>query len=310
MNNQNNSPEAIATWNHNSIESIKSLAVAPILAAADSPADATEHLAAWKDKLIAYVIEHSGALASALVVIIVGFVAARWIGKLCDRWLTHKAMEQPMRTLLVRIVRLLIFAMALVVALGTAGMDVTALIAGLGVAGVGVGLALQGVLGNLVAGLTIIFTKPFRVGEWIEIAGVSGQVKTIELFSTTLTHTDMSRVVIPNRKMVGDILHNYGNVRQLDLSVGVAYGTDLNVATAIVRRVLGANPRVLKEPAPIVGVTMLADSSINIAVKPWVKVDDYVLAQGEIVQAIAEQLRAANVSIPFPQREVRLLNGN
>jgi small conductance mechanosensitive channel len=176
------------------------------------------------------------------------------------------------------------------------------------VAGVGVGFALQGVLGNLVAGLTIIFTKPFRVGEWIEIVGVSGQVKTIELFSITLMHTDMSRVVIPNRKIIGDILHNYGNVRQLDLNVGVAYGTDLNNATAIVRRVLAANPRVLKEPAAIVGVTLLADSSINIAIRPWVKGDDYVLAQGEIVQAVAEQLRAASISIPFPQREVRLIN--
>jgi small conductance mechanosensitive channel len=188
-------------------------------------------------------------------------------------------------------------------------MDVTALIAGVSVAGVGVGLALQGVLGNLVAGLTIIFTKPFRVGEWIEIAGVSGQVTKIELFSTTLVHTDQSRVVIPNRKIVGEILHNYGNVRQLDLSVGVAYGTNLSDATAIVRRVLAANPRVLTEPAPVVGVTMLADSSINIAIRPWIKVGDYVLAQGEINQAIAEQLRAASISIPFPQREVRLLNG-
>jgi len=164
------------------------------------------------------------------------------------------------------------------------------------------------VLGNLVAGLTIIFTKPFRVGEWIEIAGVSGQVTKIELFSTALVHTDQSRVVVPNRKIVGEILHNYGNVRQLDLSVGVAYGTNLNDATAIVRRVLATNPRVLTEPAPVVGVTMLADSSINIAIRPWIKVSDYVSAQGEINQAIAEQLRAANISIPFPQREVRMLN--
>jgi len=261
-----------------------------------------------QEKLIDYVIGHSGALISALVVIIAGLIAASWIGKLMDRWLTHRAIEQPMRTLLVRILKLFIFAMALVIALGTAGMDVTALIAGVSVAGVGVGLALQGVLGNLVAGLTIIFTKPFRVGEWIEIAGVSGQVTKIELFATTLLHTDMSRVVVPNRKIVGEILHNYGNVRQLDLSVGVAYGTNLNDATAVVRRVLSANPRILKEPAPVVGVTMLADSSINIAIKPWAKVNDFVFAQAEINQAIAEELRAANISIPFPQREVRMLN--
>jgi small conductance mechanosensitive channel len=210
--------------------------------------------------------------------------------------------------LAVRVVRLLIFLVALLQALEKLSVPIGPALAGIGVAGVGIGLALQGVLGNLVAGLTIIFTKPFRLGEWIEIAGVQGQVIKIELFSTTLVHTDQSRVVIPNRKIVGEILHNCGHIRQLDLSVGVAYGTNLNDATAIVRRVLAANPRVLIEPAPVVGVTMLADSSINIAIRPWTKVSDYVSAQGEINQAIAEQLHAANISIPFPQREVRMLN--
>ena len=133
-----------------------------------------------QEKLIDYVISHSGALLSALVVIIVGLIAASWAGKLLDRWLARRAMEQPLRTLLVRILKLFIFAIALVIALGTAGMDVTALIAGAGVAGVGVGLALQGVLGNLFAGLTIIFTKPFRVGEYIEIVGVQGLVTRID----------------------------------------------------------------------------------------------------------------------------------
>jgi small conductance mechanosensitive channel len=273
-------------------------------------ATATNNISAWKDKLIDYSISHAGALISAAVVVMVGFVVARWIGKLADRWLTHKNMEQPMRLLLVRITRLIIFALALVVALGTAGMDVTALIAGVGVAGVGIGLAMQGVLSNLVAGLTIIFTKPFRVGEYIALLHVEGQVKMVELFSTTLVHPDLSRVVIPNRKIVGEILQNYGHIRRLDLSVGVAYGTDLNNALAIVRAVLAQNPRVLKDPAPVVGVAMLADSSVNLAVKPWTKVDDFSPAAAEINQAIVESFRASKIEIPFPQREVRLLNQN
>ncbi len=262
----------------------------------------------WQDKLIEYVITHSGALISALIVALVGFLLARWIGKLMDRWLTRKAMEPPMSTLLVRIVRLLVFGLALVVALGTAGMDVTALIAGVGVAGVGIGLALQGVLGNLVAGFTIIFTKPFRFGEYIEIVGVQGQVTNIELFSTTLLHTDHSRIVVPNRKIVGEILHNYGHIRQLDMTVGVAYGTDINHALLVVRDVLARNARALKEPVPVVGVTMLADSSINIAVKPWTAVADYNPATAEIYQDIVDQFRANKIEIPFPQREVRMLN--
>ena len=278
------------------------------MASATAAQTAPVGVAGWKDKLIDYVINHSGSLVSAIVVIVVGLLAARWIGRAMDRWLEKKAMEPPMRMLMVRIVKLLIFVVALVVALETAGMDMTILIASFSVAGVGIGLAMQGVLGNMFAGLTIIFTKPFRVGEYIEIAGVQGQVKSIALFSTTLLHTDMSRIVIPNRKIIGDILHNFGSNRQLNLSVGVAYGTNLNDAVAIVRRVLAQNPRVLKEPVPVVGVTMLADCSINIAVKPWVQMSDFVLSQVEINQAIAEQLRAANISIPFPQREVRFLN--
>jgi small conductance mechanosensitive channel len=262
---------------------------------------------AWQDKLIEYVISHSGALVSALVVVVAGFILAGWIGKLLNRWLEKKAMEPPMRKLLVRILRLLIFAMALVIALGTAGMDVTALIAGVGVAGVGIGLAMQGILSNLMAGLTIIFTKPFRFGEYIEIAGVQGQVTNIELFTTTLLHADHSAVVIPNRKIIGEILHNYGHIRQLNLNVGVAYGTNINMAVTIVRGVLSRNARVLKEPTPGVGITMLADSSINLAVCPWTAVADYGPAQTEIYQDIIEQFRANNIQIPFPQREVRTL---
>jgi small conductance mechanosensitive channel len=268
----------------------------------------TGNTAPWQDKLIEYVISHSGALLSALVVVVVGFIVALWVGRLLNRWLERKTMDPPMRILLVRIVRLLIFAMALVIALGTAGMDVTALIAGVGVAGVGIGLAMQGILGNLMAGLTIIFTKPFRFGEYIEIAGVQGQVTSIELFSTTLLHGDHSQVIVPNRKIVGEILHNYGHIRQLNLNVGVGYGTNINTAVTIVRGVLSRNARVLKEPTPGVGITMLADSSINLAICPWTAVADYGPAQTEIYQAVVEQFRANNISIPFPQREVRTLN--
>jgi len=259
-------------------------------------------------KVVDFLTDYGLQIIGALIILTIGLVIAWWIGRVLRQWLEKKHVEPPIVMLVVRVVRLLIFLVVLLQALEKLNVPIGPALAGIGVAGVGVGFALQGVLGNLVAGLTIIFTKPFRIGEWIEIVGVSGQVTKIELFSTILVRTDLSHVLIPNRKIVGEVLHNYGNTRQLDLSVGVAYGTDLNAATGVVRRVLAGNPRVLKEPTPVIGVTMLADSSINIAIKPWVKVDDFVFAQAEINQAIAEQLRAANISIPFPQREVRMLN--
>ena len=245
---------------------------------------------------------------SALVVIVVGFIAARWLGKLTDRWAEKKAMEPPVRMLMVRIVKFLVFVGALVVALGTAGMDVTAMIAGLSVAGVGVGLAAQGVLGNLFAGLTIIFTKPFRVNQYIELLGVQGQVAQIELLSTTLIHADRSRVVIPNRKIVGEILHNYGTVRQLDLSVGVAYGTNLSEALLTIGQILKANSRVLQDIPPVVGISSLEGSSINIAVRPWVNVADFGPAGAELYQTIVAEFSERKIEIPVPQHEVRLLN--
>jgi len=188
------------------------------------------------------------------------------------------------------------------------GIQIFPLLAGLGIAGVGIGLALQGVFLNLFAGLSIIFTKPFRVGDFIQLLGVYGEVQTIDIFTTKLVHLDQSIVVIPNRMIIGEILQNHGKIRQLDLTVGVAYASDLNKALSAVRRVVEGNPRVLSEPEPVIGINLLGDSSINIAVKPWVKVPDFVPSQAELYQDIVEEFRQAHVEIPFPQREVRMLN--
>ena len=168
---------------------------------------------------------------------------------------------------------------------------------------------MQGLLGNIVAGLTIIFTHPFHVGDYISIGNEEGEVLDVTLFSTTVGHTDKSKVVIPNRKIVGEILHNYGRIRQLPLSVGVAYDTDIAAALAAIDGILRANPRVLQEPAPVVGVSQLADSSVNIGVMPWVAVPDFVPAGAEINRAILETFRMQGIAIPFPQREVRMLGG-
>ncbi len=207
-------------------------------------------------------------------------------------------------------VKLLVVLLAVFIAVGTVGINIMPILTLTGVLGVGVGLAMQGVLGNMIAGLLIIFTKPFRVGEYVEIINVQGLVDTVELFNTTLVHPDRSRVIVPNRKIVGEVLHNYGTIRQLDLNVGVSYETDISATLALVREILSKNSRVLKEITPGIGVSTLADSSINIGIHPWVTVADFGAAKGEIYQAVIERFRAAGISIPFPQREIRLLNGS
>lgn len=244
----------------------------------------------------------------AVLILVVGVFVSRWVSRWVLKALRRIELEPPVRSLLARIGWTLSFALFLIMALQNLGIELLPLIAGIGVAGAGVALATQGVLANIVAGLSIIFAKPFRVGEWISIAGEEGMVNTITLFSTTLLHTDRSRVIIPNRKIVGEILHNYGRIRQLDLTVGVAYDTDINRAVAVIGEILQANPRVLKDPPAVVQPAQLGDSTVDIVIRPWVQVADYVPAPGEIMAAVLNSFRAHGISMPFPQREVRLLS--
>ena len=244
----------------------------------------------------------------AILILAVGFYTGRWVGSVFHRWLGKLQLEPPVRILLVRLARLMVLGLFLIMALQNLGIELLPLIAGLGVAGAAVALAMQGVLGNLAAGLTIIFTQPFRVGEYISIVGVEGQVEEIDLFSTKLSHADYSVVVVPNRKIVGEILHNYGHIRQLDMSVAIARADDIERTLTAIAEVVKANSRVLKEPAPFIGVMTLTDSSIGIAVKPWVKAPDYVPAGAEINRAIIEKIRAAGVDYPPSERKIRIVS--
>ena len=260
-----------------------------------------------KDTLLDLAIRFGPRLFTALVILVVGLAISRWVSRYLARVLNRRDLEPPIRLLLTRVIWVLCIALFLIMALQNLGVELLPLIAGLSVVGAGLALATQGVLSNVVAGLSIIFSKPFRVGEYIAIAGVEGVVESITLFSTTLGHVDRSRVVIPNRKVVGEILHNYGTIRQLELAVGVAYDTDLAMLTRLIREVLGANPRVLRDPEAVVQPIQFGDSSVGIAVKPWVLVQDQVSASGEVYAALLETLRARGVVMPVPQREVRLI---
>jgi small conductance mechanosensitive channel len=260
-----------------------------------------------KNTVLDLTIRFGPKLLIAILILAAGFAVSRWVSRWFLRGLSHVELEPPVRTLLARVAWALTLSVFVILALENLGVELLPLIAGLGVAGAGVALATQGVLSNVVAGLSIIFTKPFRIGEYISIAGEEGVVSAITLFNTTLTHVDHSRVVIPNRKIVGDILHNSGNIRQLDIAVGVAYDSDMNAAVAAINEVLAANPRVLKDPPPVVQPIQLGDWAVNIGVRPWVLVPDYIAASGEINGAILESFRHRGIIMPFPQREVRLI---
>ena len=244
----------------------------------------------------------------AVLILIAGFYAGRWAGRGLLRALVRVNLEPPVRALFARVTEVAVLGLFAIMALQNLGVELLPLIAGLGIAGAGVALAMQGVLGNIVAGLTIMVTRPFKVGDYISIVGEQGAVEDITLFSTTLGHADLSKVVIPNRKIVGEILHNYHSIRQLGIEVGVSYKTDIVAAVETIHEILRANPRALKDPAPVVGIARLRDSCVVLAVAPWVEAADYGPAGAEINQAILEAFRARDIVIPAPQREVRVLS--
>jgi small conductance mechanosensitive channel len=244
----------------------------------------------------------------AVLILAAGFYAGRWAGRGLMRALARVHLEPPVRALLARVTEVLVLGLFAIMALQNLGVELLPLIAGLGIAGAGVALAMQGVLGNIVAGLTIMVTRPFKVGDFISVAGEQGAVEDISLFSTTLGHADQSKVVIPNRKIVGEILHNYHALRQLGIEVGVSYKTDIVAAVGTIREILRANPRILKDPDPAVGIARLRDSCVVLAVAPWVQAGDYGAASAEVNQAILEAFRARDIVIPAPQREVRVLS--
>lgn len=260
-----------------------------------------------KRTVIDLAIKFGPRVLVALVFVAAGVFVGHWASRLADRGLKRIHVETPVRLLLVRTVKILILGLFLLMAVQNLGVELLPLVAGLGVAGAGIALAMQGVLGNLVAGLTVIFTKPFLIGEYISIASEEGEVSDISLFNTVLVHADKSRVVIPNRKVVGEILHNYGRIRQLDVIVPIAYAADINAVLSAVRNILDRHPLTLKDPVPVIAVSALEPPAIEIAVKPWVAVPDFGAANSEVRRVIVETFRAQNIPLPVARQEVQLL---
>jgi len=272
-------------------------------------AAAIDSLEQIRATVIDLTIKFGPKVLAALLILSLGFLVGRYASRWLQRALLHLEMEPPVRELIVRAARVAITVLFIIMALQNLGVELLPLIAGLGVAGAGVALAMQGVLSNLFSGLTIILTKPFRIGQYIAIAGEEGEVQSITLFQTTLSHPDRSQVVIPNRKIAGEILHNYGKIRQLNVLVGVAYDSDLNRVLGLLQQVMHESSAVMREVEPVIRVNTLADSWIEIAVRPWVAVSDHGSATSDIYKRIVETFREHNVVMPFPQRDVRLLEG-
>jgi small conductance mechanosensitive channel len=261
-----------------------------------------------KNTVVDLAIKFGPKVLAALLILFLGVLISRWVGRAVLLALRRVEMEPPVRILLIRVVRLVVFAVFVIMSLQNLGIELLPLIAGLGVAGAGIALALQGVLSNAAAGLTIIFTKPFRVGEYISIIGEEGRVEAITLFNTTLAHPDLSYIVVPNRKIVGEVLHNYGKIRQLNIGLQVALEANVDEVLSIAADVVSTNARMLKDPRPLIRVAGLSGSTVMIEVKPWAPVMEYNAAIGEIAKSLAVALKDRGVEMPY--QSVQLLQAS
>jgi small conductance mechanosensitive channel len=261
----------------------------------------------WTDQLVDMAFKFGPKVLAAAVILAAGWAAGGWTARGSRRMLERLHLEPPVRSLIEKAIRVFVLGLFAILALQNLGIELLPLIAGLGIAGAGIALALQGVLGNVVAGLTILFTRPFRVGDYVSIVKEEGEVLDIKLFATTLGHADRSQVVIPNRKIVGEILHNYGRIRQVGIELVVAYHADLNGTLAALEKVVMENPMVLRDPAPAIGVAKLTEAGVILAIKPWTALQHHSAATSDLNRAIVALLNSRDVAMPVAVREIRMV---
>ena len=251
-------------------------------------------------------------LGLKLVVVIIIFFVGRSLAKFLRRFVKRSLIKISVDPTIVVFASnssyYVIMAFVVLAILGQLGIETTSLIAFIGAIGLAIGLALQGSLANFAAGLLLIVFRPFRVGDWIDVGDVSGYVEDLELLTTILRTLDNRTVIIPNGKLTDDNIINYSTlgVLRLDLVLGVAYDSDLKQVKTVIRQVLSEDRRILAEPEPVVGVLELADSSVNLAVRPWVKTEDYNPVSLSLYEALKTRFDEVGIVIPFPQRDLHM----
>ncbi len=272
--------------------------------------DAISTLTVWYERLLELTIDWTPRVAIALAILVLGYIAAKTITALFARGLRKASLDETLVRFLRNILYMLSMAFVVIAALSQLGVNTTSLAAIFAAAGLAIGLALQNSLGNLAAGVMLIANRPFRVGDYVEVAGVGGSVVETSVFATILNTPDNKRLIVPNGEITANIITNFSanDTRRLDMIFGVSYSDDLRKAQEVFRRVVEKHPAVMNSPEVTIGVRELADSSINIVVRPWVQTSDYWTTWFELTESIKAACDAEGLSIPFPQRDVHLHN--
>lgn len=248
-------------------------------------------------------------VVAALATLVIGRLGAGLVRSLLQKAMTRAKVDQTLISFASSVSYIALMAFVVVSALGRLGFATTSFVAILGAAGLAVGLALQGSLANFAAGVLMIIFKPFRVGDFVEAGGTAGIVEEISIFNTVMKTPDNRKIIVPNASITGgNITNNSANpIRRIDLVVGVSYGDDLDKVRRILEEILAADPRILKDPEPFVGVMELAESSVNFAFRPWVNAADWWPVRCELQETIKKRFDKEGICIPFPQREIHMV---
>jgi len=265
-----------------------------------------------QDKGVDLGIDLGIKVATALAIFLVGKFVVRLAVSAIAKVMQKQEVDKTLETFICNLVRTALMIVVVIAAIGAIGIQTTSFIAIFGAAGLAVGLALQGSLSNFASGVLIVLFRPYRVGDWVEAAGISGSVEQVQILTTILKTGDNKQIIVPNSQIMDSIITNYSanDTRRVDMVVGVSYGDDLDKVRKTLEDLLANEDRILPEPAPTIAVSALADSSVNFVVRPWVKTSDYWGVMFDMTEAIKKRFDKEGISFPFPQRDVHLYNEN
>ena len=267
-----------------------------------------EALEQYMDLIIEFSVKYGFQVLAAIIIVIVGFIVARWTSNLIVRACESRNLDITLTRFLGSVVKIVVLAFVILIALGKFGITLAPFIAAIGAVIFGSTLAFQGALSNFAAGLNIIVTRPFVVGNTISVQGVHGVVEEVGLGATKLSTEDGEQITIPNKHIVGEILINSYANKVVEMTVGISYGDDSQKAIETIQTALEKIPEIVAEPAPQIGIQEFADSSVNIGMRYWVPTKQYFQTLYKANLTVYTALDKAGITIPFPQRDIHMMS--
>lgn len=263
----------------------------------------------FSDRTITFITDNGFRFLETVLILVIGLWLARKLSNLLEHRLFRTRLDPTIGPFLKNLTYFLLLTTVVIATLGHLGLNVTSFLAVLGAAGLAIALALKDSLSNFAAGMMLLFFRFFKVGDYVTVAGTSGTVNAVNIFNTELTTPDNQAVFVPNSSILTNVIVNVTRnpTRRLDLVFGIGYGDDIEKAKALLAEIIAAEPRVLQEPAPVIAVSNLGESSVDIVARPWVNGADYWNVRFDLIERVKKAFDENNISIPFPQRDVHIV---